>query len=134
MSQQHNDETRKLAEISALEVESSRAENEADTLRLTNQRMILTVIIWGFIILTIILVLYIRRRLIQMRQLKAAYDQLEAVTAQKERIESELRIARDIQMAMVPSNFSLREDVDIYANMTPAKVCRRRSLRHFHHQ
>ena len=122
MSQQHNDETRKLAEISALEVESSRAENEADTLRLTNQRMILTVIIWGFIILTIILVLYIRRRLIQMRQLKAAYDQLEAVTAQKERIESELRIARDIQMAMVPSNFSLREDVDIYANMTPAKA------------
>ena len=111
-----------LAQGIALEVESSRAENEADTLRLTNQRMILTVIIWGFIILTIILVLYIRRRLIQMRQLKAAYDQLEAVTAQKERIESELRIARDIQMAMVPSNFSLREDVDIYANMTPAKA------------
>ena len=122
MSQQHNDETRKLAEISALEVESSRAENEADTLRLTNQRMILTVIIWGFIILTIILVLYIRRRLIQMRQLKAAYDQLEAVTAQKERIESELRIAREIQMSMVPSNFSVCPDIDIYASMTPAKA------------
>lgn len=122
ISQQFNDEARKLAEISALELESSRAENEAETLRLTNQRMILTVVIWGFIILTIILALYIRRRLIQMRQLKAAYDQLETVTAQKERIESELRIAREIQMSMVPTNFSVCPDIDIYASMTPAKA------------
>lgn len=119
---QYSDEVRKLAEISVLELESSRAENEAETLRLTNQRMILTVIISGFIILTLILALYIRRRLIQIRQLRVAYDQLESVTAQKERIESELRISREIQMSMVPANFSVCPDIDIYASMTPAKA------------
>ena len=54
-------------------------------------------------------------------QLKTAYDQLEETTAVKERIESELRIARDIQMSMVPGVFPERDDLDIYASMTPAK-------------
>ena len=39
----------------------------------------------------------------------------------KERIESELRIARDIQMSMVPGIFPIRDDLDIYAAMIPAK-------------
>ena len=39
----------------------------------------------------------------------------------KERIESDLRIARDIQMSMVPSTFPDRPDLDLYASMTPAK-------------
>ena len=54
-------------------------------------------------------------------KLKIAYDQLEETTAVKERIESELRIARDIQMSMVPGVFPERDDLDIYASMTPAK-------------
>ena len=54
-------------------------------------------------------------------QLKAAYDQLEETTAAKERIESELRIARDIQMSMVPSLFPEYEGLDMFAAMTPAK-------------
>ena len=53
--------------------------------------------------------------------LQAAYDQLEETTAAKERIESELRIARDIQMSMVPGIFPEREGLDMYAEMTPAK-------------
>ena len=53
--------------------------------------------------------------------LKSAYDQLEETTAAKERIESELRIARDIQMSMVPGIFPEREGLDMYAEMTPAK-------------
>ena len=53
--------------------------------------------------------------------LQTAYDKLEETTAAKERIESELRIARDIQMSMVPSRFPDREDLDLYAEMTPAK-------------
>ena len=65
---------------------------------------------------------YIYRRLLQMRQLKKAYDQLEEVTTQKERIESELRIARTIQLSMVPSVFPIRPDIDIYGCMTPAKT------------
>ena len=55
------------------------------------------------------------------QQLLTAYDQLEETTIAKERIESDLRIARDIQMSMVPSTFPERPDVDLYASMTPAK-------------
>ena len=55
------------------------------------------------------------------QQLLTAYDQLEETTAAKERIESDLRIARDIQMSMVPRTFPERSDLDIYASMTPAK-------------
>ena len=51
-------------------------------------------------------------------------DQLQVATVNKERIESELRIARDIQMGMVPKifpPFPEREDVDLYAKLIPAK-------------
>ena len=54
-------------------------------------------------------------------KLQTAYDQLEETTAVKERIESELRIARDIQMSMVPQQFPEREDLDIHATMSTAK-------------
>ena len=54
-------------------------------------------------------------------QLQEAYDKLEETTAAKERIESELRIARDIQMSMVPSLFPEYEGLDMFAAMTPAK-------------
>ncbi len=54
-------------------------------------------------------------------ELQKAYYQLEETTAAKERIESELRIARDIQMSMVPGVFPERKDLDMYAKMTPAK-------------
>jgi serine phosphatase RsbU (regulator of sigma subunit) len=54
-------------------------------------------------------------------KLLQAYDQLEETTAAKERIESELRIARDIQMSMVPGIFPEYQGLDMYAIMTPAK-------------
>ena len=54
-------------------------------------------------------------------ELKTAYDQLEETTAAKYRIESELRIARDIQMSMVPGIFPEYDGLDMYAEMTPAK-------------
>ena len=54
-------------------------------------------------------------------ELQTAYDQLEETTAAKERIESELRIARDIQMSMVPGMFPEYEGLDMYAEMNPAK-------------
>ena len=53
--------------------------------------------------------------------LKTAYDQLEEATTAKERIESELRIARDIQMGMVPSLFPQHRHFDIYGMLKPAK-------------
>lgn len=51
-------------------------------------------------------------------------DELRKTTANKERIESELRIARNIQMGMVPKKFPPfpeREDVDLFAKLIPAK-------------
>jgi serine phosphatase RsbU (regulator of sigma subunit) len=54
-------------------------------------------------------------------KLQKAYDQLESTTKAKERIESELRIARNIQASMVPNIFPNREGLDLYASMTPAR-------------
>ena len=114
---QYNEEMRKLTEMNALELEATRAENETSTLQLRHQRVMLIVIVCGFLFMSA----YIYRRLRQIRQLKKAYDQLEEVTTQKERIESELRIARNIQMSMLPDDFPERPDFDIYASIDPAR-------------
>ena len=53
--------------------------------------------------------------------LQAAYGQLEEATTARERIESELRIARDIQMSMIPAGNLESEGLDLFASMTPAK-------------
>ena len=55
------------------------------------------------------------------QKLQTAYDQLEETTAAKERIESELRIARNIQQSIVPSVFPEHKGLDLYAYMMPAK-------------
>ena len=54
-------------------------------------------------------------------KLQFAYDKLEETTTAKERIESELRIARDIQRSIVPSEFPHHNHLDLYAYMMPAK-------------
>ena len=51
-------------------------------------------------------------------------DELKSTTANKERIESELRIARAIQMGMIPKifpPFPERDDLDLAAKLVPAK-------------
>ena len=56
----------------------------------------------------------------------AAYvRELTATTAQKASMESELSIASEIQMSMLPKDFTLsprRDDIEIYAILTPAKA------------
>ena len=54
-------------------------------------------------------------------KLQVAYNQLEETTAAKERIESEVRIAHDIQMSMVPSVFPNRQGLDLFAYISPAR-------------
>ncbi|MCR5579519.1 MAG: SpoIIE family protein phosphatase [Prevotella sp.] len=49
-------------------------------------------------------------------------DQLQTTTAQKAAMESELSIARNIQLAMVPTEFPERDQLNLYASMTPAKA------------
>lgn len=56
--------------------------------------------------------------------LSSYMERLQRTTAAKERIESELNIAREIQMGMVPKifpPFPERDDVDIYAILNPAR-------------
>ena len=51
-------------------------------------------------------------------------EELKQINEQKGRIESELKIARDIQMAMLPKKyppFPERTDIDVFGQLTPAK-------------
>ena len=51
-------------------------------------------------------------------------DELKSTTANKERIESELRIAHSIQMGMIPKSFPAfpeRDDIHLSAKLVPAK-------------
>lgn len=53
--------------------------------------------------------------------LKQHISDLQATTVSKERMQSELKIAHDIQMGMIPKSFPQRQDLDLFASMTPAK-------------
>ena len=53
--------------------------------------------------------------------LKQYMADLERTTAGKQRLESELSIAHDIQMNMLPTDFPPPGPVDLYAGMTPAR-------------
>ena len=55
------------------------------------------------------------------RSLTDYIEELRSSTAANERFESELNIARGIQMNMVPTSFPQRPDVDLYAMINPAK-------------
>ena len=51
-------------------------------------------------------------------------EELKSTTAMKATIESELKVASDIQMGLIPRvfpPFPHRQDIDLYASMTPAK-------------
>ena len=74
--------------------------------------MYLLMAIAGIIFIAIVVFILLR--------LQAARRVAELKTEQ-ERIESELRIARDIQMSMVPNTFPDREGLDMYALMAPAR-------------
>ena len=56
------------------------------------------------------------------QSLKQYMEDLKASTTAKAALESELNIARDIQLSKLPTEFPDRPDVEIYASMTPAKA------------
>ena len=114
-------EAREEAAVHQKELEMT-AENE----RYVRQRHIGRLVGMSATILFLIIYIIVRHRMgVRLKkahdELKTAYDQLEETTTAKERMESELRIARDIQMSMVPSVFPSVEGLDMYASMTPAK-------------
>lgn len=103
-----------LFQVDELKMEQARAQ-------FRNTLIIIGLIVTALVIFLIFRMIAARRLKKAHQELLVAYDQLEETTTAKERIESDLRIARNIQMGMVPHTFPEREDVDLYASMTPAK-------------
>jgi serine phosphatase RsbU (regulator of sigma subunit) len=108
-SQRENDAI-KLATI--YDTQGKEREIAEQKAKIQQQRIVGLIV--AIILLTIFFVIYtlVRRR---------AAKRLAEMKAAQERIESELRIARDIQMSMVPSQFPDYDGLDMYASMTPAK-------------
>ena len=104
---EHLNELNKKYEVNELKWQAERDKMQAE-----RRQMYLLIAIVAVVLIAIILFvlsrLHAARRLAKMR-------------AAQERLESELQIARDIQMSMVPSLFPEREGLDMYASMTPAK-------------
>ena len=75
----------------------------------------------GFLLLAGFFGFYVIHKRKAFALLQDAYNQLEDATTARERIESELRIARDIQMSMIPAGNLESEGLDLFASMTPAK-------------
>jgi serine phosphatase RsbU (regulator of sigma subunit) len=110
ISREKRSQATKLATI--YETQQKDEEIAKQQIELTQQRVMGLII--AIVLLTVFFIIYTmfrRRAARRMAEMKAA----------QERIESELRIARDIQMSMVPSIFPEREGLDMFAQMTPAK-------------
>ena len=108
----------------AAQIDVTRAENEAKDLRLSKLDLQIQAAIAIILITLAFFIFYYFRRRKQMRELRQAYNQLADTTTAKERIDSELRIARDIQMSMVPRTFPAfpdRRDIDLHATIIPAR-------------
>lgn len=56
------------------------------------------------------------------KSLTAYVDELKEATSKQAAIESELHIASDIQMAMLPKEFPHRKDMEIFGSVTPART------------
>ena len=124
ITQQKNSTTAELATI--YDTQGKETEIAQQQTEMMRQRLIATAIAM-ILALAFFIVFTLHKRKATHRlaaaheKLQKAYDQLEETTTAKERIESELRIAREIQMSMVPSVSPDREGLDLYASMTPAK-------------
>ena len=129
--EQKNDDTAELATV--YETQQKDALLAQQQAKQAHERLISSLIALALVVTFFSVFIFLRyrsaKRLAHAHQrleeahdkLQNAYDQLEETTAVKERIESELRIARDIQMSMVPHLFPIREGLDIYASMIAAK-------------
>lgn len=124
---QSSEDRAQMAEFDT-ELSLTYAENDAKEKQLANERLLVIAIGTVAALIIAFLSFYVLRRRRHLKhleqvnhELRQAYDQLEVTAKAKERIESELRIAREIQKRMLPHVFPRRRDVDIYAMMTPAK-------------
>lgn len=110
-----------LFKVDELEREQEQLKMEKERAQFRNTLIIISLVVVALLVFTIFRIRAARRLKKAHDELLVAYDQLEETTTAKERIESDLRIARNIQMGMVPRDFPERPDVDLYGSMTPAK-------------
>ena len=110
ITKEKNSATAELATV--YQTQQKDAEIAQQQIELSRQRLWGAVAAFGLITLFFIIYTLHRRR---------AAKRLADMKAAQERIESELRIARDIQMSMVPNNFPQYEGLDMYAEMNAAK-------------
>ena len=94
------------------EVDELKMQAEREHMASERQRMYMIFIIVAIIVIAVVTTIILRLR---------ATRRLAEIKAEQERLESELRIARNIQMSMVPAHFPCREGLDMYASMTPAR-------------
>ena len=113
----NKDNAEELAVIYETQEKEQLIANQRATL--SRQRWMATAV--ALLLLSVFFLSYSLYRRKVHKKLQKAYDQLEETTTAKERIESELRIARDIQMSMVPHVFPQHQGLDLYAQMTPAR-------------
>ena len=102
-----------MAELTTMyQTQQKEAERARQQVEISSQRFIGLVVV--LLLITTFFVIYSMYR-------RKALHQIALAKAAKERMESELRIARDIQMSMVPHEFPKLEGFDIFASMTPAR-------------
>ena len=94
------------------ELDEIKAQQEREKMESERRQMILVMAIVVIVLLAFVVFVIFR--------LQAA-RRLAKLKTEQERIESELRIAREIQMSMVPHEFPHLDGLDMYASMAPAR-------------
>ena len=113
-SHEQLDELNKRFEVNELKMKAEREKMELERDKMQAERRQL------YLVLAIILLGVLGGGLFLYYRYRSA-KRLAKMRAAQERIENELKIARDIQMSMVPSMFPEREGLDMFAAMAPAK-------------
>ncbi|HSO18037.1 MAG TPA: SpoIIE family protein phosphatase [Desulfosarcina sp.] len=79
--------------------------------------------LWVLAAIAVVMGTIILGNIFLRRQVKLRTEALQDTIAEKEKIESELAVARDIQLQLVPGNFPVvprRKEFDIHASLEPA--------------
>ncbi len=108
------EETRKQLNVlnKRFELNELKAENEREQMEARQQQLILYMAIASLLVIGLVVYIVLHRR---------AERRMAVLSAEKERMKSELRIAHDIQTKMVPSEFPHLGNLDMYASLAPAK-------------
>ena len=105
-----NDNAAELATIYETQKKEARISEQNSALSIMRLMWIIGILVVGIFI-------YVGYTMLRRRSER----RMAAMRAAQERIENELKIARDIQMSMVPQTFPQHEGLDMYASMTPAR-------------